>query len=119
MGGIDYYFFDLTISNVTSNNSNVESMATSNVAIVEVVHLVVIKVKIALWKPHHHSSIYCDFFVVNDNQLIDIVNPSRCWDTLSKFEQASENILSKSCFIIRRGLTKYNKYNGVMPMKTH
>jgi hypothetical protein len=58
MGGIDYNFFDLTISNVTSSNSNVENMATSNVAIVEVVHLVVIKVKIALWKLHHHSSIY-------------------------------------------------------------
>jgi hypothetical protein len=36
-----------------------------------------------------------------------------------KFEQTSENIITKSCFIIRKGLTKYNKCNGVMPMKTH
>ncbi len=83
MGAIDYNFFDLTTSNVVINSSNVENMATSNVAIVEVVHLVTIKVKIALWKPHHHSSIYWGFFVVNDNWFIDIVNPSRCWDTLS------------------------------------
>jgi hypothetical protein len=36
-----------------------------------------------------------------------------------KFEQASESILTKSCLIVKKGLTKYNKCNGVMPMKTH
>jgi hypothetical protein len=56
VGAIDYNFVDLTTSNVVSSSSNVESMATSNMAIVEVVHLVVIK--IALLKPHYHSSIY-------------------------------------------------------------
>ncbi len=83
MAAINYNFFDLTTSNVVTNSLNVESMETSDVAIVEVVLLVAIKVKIASWKPHHHSSIYWGFFVVNDNQIIDIVNPSRHWDTLS------------------------------------
>jgi hypothetical protein len=58
VSAIDYNFFDLTTSNVVTNSLNVESMETSDVAIVEFVFLVTIKVKIASWKPHHHSSIY-------------------------------------------------------------
>jgi hypothetical protein len=34
-------------------------------------------------------------------------------------EQANENVLIKNCCIIRKGIIKYNKCNGVTPMKTH
>jgi hypothetical protein len=44
VGAMDYNFFDLTTSNVVINSSNVENMATNNVAVVEVVHFVIIKV---------------------------------------------------------------------------
>jgi hypothetical protein len=36
-----------------------------------------------------------------------------------RFEQANDNVLIKSCYILRKGFIKYNKCNGVTPMKTH
>jgi hypothetical protein len=35
-----------------------------------------------------------------------------------RYEQASENVLIKICSIIKKGLIKYNKCNGLIPMKT-
>jgi hypothetical protein len=89
------------------------------IAIVEVVQLVAIKAQVALWKPRHHSSICWVFFVVNDNLLVDIVNPQMLICIICRSEQANDNVLIKSCYIIRKGLIKYNKCNGVTPMKTH
>jgi hypothetical protein len=36
-----------------------------------------------------------------------------------RFEQATNNVLTKKCFSFKKGLKNYNKYNGVIPMKTH
>jgi hypothetical protein len=73
--------FDLTTTKIVSNNLDVDNMVIRNLAfghvatVIEVVQLVAIKAQVALWKPHHHSSICWGFFVVNDNLPIDIVNP--------------------------------------------
>jgi hypothetical protein len=45
-----------------------------NVVTIEVVQLVIIKIQVTLWKPHHCNSICWGSFVVNDNLLINIVN---------------------------------------------
>jgi hypothetical protein len=37
---------------------------------------------------------------------------------ICKFKQTRENVLIKSCYILRKELIKY-KCNGVTPMKTH
>ncbi len=52
VGEINSNFFALTISNIASNNSNVESMVICNVVVIKVVQLVAIKVQVTLWKPH-------------------------------------------------------------------
>jgi hypothetical protein len=117
--------FDLTKSKIVGNNLDVENMVIRNLAsshvarIIEVVQLVTIKVQVAFWKPHHHSSICWGFFVVNDNLHVDIVNPQMLRCIICRSKQANDNVLIKSCSIIRKRLIKYNKCNGVTPMKTH
>lgn len=36
-----------------------------------------------------------------------------------RFKQAIDRVLTKNCSILRKGLKNYNKYNGVIPMKTY
>jgi len=93
---------------------------TSNnvVAIIKVVQLVVIKVQATLWKPHHCSFVCWGFFL-NNNLHVDIMNPQMLRCIIYKFEQANENVLTKSCYILKKGFIKYNKCNGVIPIKTH
>jgi hypothetical protein len=55
VGGIDSNFFDLITSNIVCNLLDVESMyfEFGNVVTIEVVQLVIIKIQVTLWKPHH------------------------------------------------------------------
>ncbi len=124
MGGIDSNFFDLATLNIDGSNWDVESMVIGNltsnnvVAIIKVVQLTVVKAQATLWKPHHYSSICYGFFVVNDNLDVDIMNPQMLRCIIYRFEQANENVLTKSCYILNKGFIKYNKYNGVIPTET-
>jgi len=58
------------------------------------------------------------FFVANDNLHVDNGNPWMLKCIICKFEQVSDNVLTESYSIIRKGFIKY-KCNGVTPMKTH
>lgn len=58
------------------------------------------------------------FFVINNNLSIDLVNPKMLRCIIFKSKQVVANILNKG-FSLCKGLIKYNKANGVTPIKTH
>ncbi len=79
----------------------------------------IMEIQVLLWKPHNNTSICLSFFVVNDNLPINIENPQMLWCIVYIFQHAYGNILNQSNSIIRKGLIKYSKTNGITIMKTH
>jgi phytoene dehydrogenase-like protein len=55
---------------------------------------------------------------VNDEIFMDLENPQILQCIVYKLEKTSNIILSQS-FVLKKGLIKYNKINGLTPMKTH
>jgi hypothetical protein len=50
---------------------------------------------------------FLGFFLLLMITFIDIVNPQMLKCIICRFKQASENVLTKSCFIIKKGLLGY------------
>jgi hypothetical protein len=55
---------------------------------------------------------------VNDDLLMDLENPQMLLCIICRLGKTSSTILSQS-FVFRKGLIKYNKINGITPMKIH
>jgi hypothetical protein len=74
VGGVDG---PLVCEDVATNNSNIESvqLILGNSLENEVLQLV--QVQVALWKPHHQSSICWGFFIVNCLWILKIC---KCYD---------------------------------------
>jgi hypothetical protein len=53
--------------------------------------------------------------VTNDNLPIDLENQQ----IIYQFKQVIGSILNQFSYILRKGLIKYNKTNGITLMKTH
>ncbi len=79
-------------------------MAADNVVIIQVVHLAIIKTQVVSWKLHHHSSIFLGFLTINNILLINIVNLQMLKCIIYRFEHINNNVLTKSCYILRKGL---------------
>lgn len=77
------------------------------------------EVQVLLWKLHNNTSICLNFFVINDNLLINLENPQMLWCIVYISQHASSNILNQSNSNIKKGLIKYSKTNGITLMKTH
>jgi hypothetical protein len=60
------------------------------------------------------------FFAINDNFLVDLKNPQMLCCIICRPTpcQKTSNI-SKHCFVLCKGLIKYNTTNNITPMKTH
>ncbi len=58
------------------------------------------------------------FLAINDNLPMDVENLQMLWCIIHKTNQTSvHNLCQKT--ILRKGFIKYNKLNGIIPMKTH
>ncbi len=55
---------------------------------------------------------------MNDDFFVDFENMQMLWCIVCKLQKTSGIVLSQS-YILRNNLTKYNKINGIIPMKTH
>jgi hypothetical protein len=55
---------------------------------------------------------------VNDDLHVDLENLQMLQCIICISEKVAGNVLSQS-FVLRKGLIKYNKINGIIPMKTH
>jgi hypothetical protein len=81
-------------------------------------NLQIMELQTLLWKPHNMMYTCWNFFVVNDNLHVDLVNPQMLCCIICHTQQASRNILNKSS-IVKKGFINNNKTNGLTPMKTH
>ncbi len=57
--------------------------------------------------------------MINDNLLVDLENQQMLQCIIYQFKHVVGNTLNQLSFILRKGLIKYNKTNGITPMKTH
>jgi hypothetical protein len=55
---------------------------------------------------------------VNDDLHVDLENLQMLQCIICISEKMASNVLSQS-FVLRKGLIKYNKINGIIPMKTN
>jgi len=55
---------------------------------------------------------------VNDDLHVDLENLQMLQGIVCILEKVVNNVLSQS-FVLKKGLIKYNKINGIIPMKTH
>ncbi len=123
--GIDEVFPNVnTIPFRFHNFSNVESVhqqqCDNDLSIAfDEVYLQAMEQQALLWKPHNRTSICWSLFTVNENLLVNLLNPQMlkciiCWS-----QQASGNVLNNFSFIVKKGLIKYGKFNDITPMRTH
>jgi hypothetical protein len=69
------------------------------------------------WKPHNWTSLCSGFFAINDNLPVDLEKPQtlRCIICRTKQVNALE-FCQRS--ILEKGLIKYGKIIGIVPMRT-
>ncbi len=95
-------------------------LESSNVTLLNVVDVsqLAIEAQAMAWKPHSCMSICWGFFVVNNGLPMDLMNLQMLWCIISRSEQTTNDVLIQKC-IMRKGLIKYIKVNGITPMITY
>jgi hypothetical protein len=117
VGGVDEpYLCEDVVPNTSFSNMENVCLETTISLEDEVFWFVVIEVQVVFWKPHHRNSICWSLFVLNDGLHVDleILQMLQCIVCISK--NVVGNVLSQS-FVLKKGLIKYNKINGIIPMK--
>jgi hypothetical protein len=106
-----------------SSLSNVENvhLESSNVTLLNVVDVsqLAVEAQAMAWKPHSCMLGICwGCFVVNNGPPMDLMNLQMLWCIIRRSEQATNDVLIQKC-IMRKGLIKYIKVNGITPMITY
>jgi hypothetical protein len=81
-------------------------------------HLATIQVQVIAWKSHSQTSLCWVFFVKNDNLPMDLKKLQLLRCIICKIKQASAIDLCQ-CFTLQKDIIKYDKINGITPMRTH
>ncbi len=77
---IDGFDGPLASEDVATNNQDMENVHQEFGSLLKnnVSQLMIMQVKIALWKPHNQASNFLGFFVVNYDLLVDLENSQMC-----------------------------------------